>query len=149
MLYFRTLSLYTKINGVKLSEEEGVVTAKFCDGLNKMDLHIATIPTLILWHCFISLNSFINDHFVLIISVNFYLHFRLRFPGSAGSNKQNLTGFLAKALLFRECFRFLLSKMPFPAILSHSENLTDFRKIVETGLIPAWFRHRDSSWVLA
>ena len=31
-------------------------------------------------------------------------------------------------------FRFSLSKMKFPAILSDLDNLTDFRKMVETGL---------------
>ena len=33
-------------------------------------------------------------------------------------------------------FSFSLSKMIFPAILSHLENLTDFRKTLESGLDP-------------
>ena len=33
-------------------------------------------------------------------------------------------------------FRFSLSQLTFPAILCCLENLTDFRKTVETGLVP-------------
>ena len=56
---------------------------------------------------------------------------------------KNLTGFLEserriygspEAISPAKVFRFSLSKMTLPAILSHLENLSDFRKTVEAGV---------------
>ena len=58
---------------------------------------------------------------------------------------KNLTGLLESELQIygnpeacspAKVFRFSLSKLTFTAILSHLENLTNFRKTVETGLDP-------------
>ena len=63
---------------------------------------------------------------------------------SGADPRKNLTGLLESERRIYESpetcfpakvFRFSLSKMTLPAILSHLENLTDFRKTVETGLI--------------